>query len=328
MYDTKTGGIELIDEAARLIKAGELVAFPTETVYGLGADALNSDAVMKIFAAKNRPADNPLIVHVADIEQAKRAAYVSEEAEKLFKRFSPGPLTVVLPKKPCVPDVVTGMINTVGIRIPDSFLALELIRRSDCLIAAPSANTSKKVSPTKAIHVYEDMKGKIPMILDGGECKVGIESTVLSLAGEIPTVLRPGGITIEMLNEVLPKVKSHTGEVKVAQAPGMKYKHYAPTVEECLLFDDIKKGVDYYDKEASQGKRAVLLVTSDKIPFLGGREYVDMGASGEEVAHNVFSILRDCEKKYECILIEKLPDIGIYASVMNRLIKSAEGKTV
>ncbi|HKL73786.1 MAG TPA: L-threonylcarbamoyladenylate synthase [Clostridia bacterium] len=328
MYETKIGGIELINEASDLIKSGEVVAFPTETVYGLGANALDKNAVKKIFIAKNRPSDNPLIVHVANIEQAKRFAYVNKDAKNLFDKFSPGPLTIVLPKKSIVPAEVTGDIQTVGIRIPDNKIALELIRISDCPLAAPSANTSKKVSPTTAQHVLDDMNGKIPLILDGGECKVGIESTVLSLAEEIPTILRPGGITIEMLTEVLPRVKNHTGEIKVAQAPGMKYKHYAPTVEECIMFDDISNGTKYYDNVISKGKKAIMVVTTDTISKIGKRNFADVGNSGEDVAHNVFRVLRECEKKYDCILIQKLPSTGIYASVMNRLTKSTSDKTV
>lgn len=328
MYTTKVGGAELLDEASRLIKQGELVAFPTETVYGLGANALDGKAVEKIFIAKNRPFDNPLIVHVASIEQAKRVAFVSEEAEALFKKFSPGPLTIVLPKKDCVPKEVTGEINTVGVRIPDNYIALELIRRSDCPIAAPSANTSKKVSPTCARYVFDDMNGKIPLILDGGDCLVGIESTVLTLATEIPTVLRPGGITIEMLNEVLPQVVNHKGEVKIASAPGMKYKHYAPTVEECVMFNNIDSGINYYDRLINAGKRVVMVITTDNIACVGNRNYADMGNTGEAVAHNVFKILRESEKIFDCILVEKLPDNGIYASVMNRLNKSTAGKRV
>jgi L-threonylcarbamoyladenylate synthase len=328
MYKTIIGDERYLDKASELIKQGELVAFPTETVYGLGANALDKNAVAKIFIAKNRPFDNPLIVHVASIEQAKLIAYVSKDAEDLFNRFSPGPLTIVMPKKPCVPKEVTGEITTVGVRIPNNKIALELIRRSDLPIAAPSANTSKKVSPTKAMHVFDDMNGKIPLILDGGECEVGIESTVLTLESDIPTILRPGGITIEMLIDVLPKVRNHTGEVRVAEAPGMKYKHYAPSCDECIMFENVVKGAEYYDKQVKDGKKVVMVVTSDKLESVGERNFVDMGKTGEEVAHNVFRILRDCEKQYDCILVEKLPENGIYASVMNRLVKSTSGKTV
>lgn len=328
MYNTVIGGYEKLVEAAELIKNGELVAFPTETVYGLGANALDSKAVEKIFLAKNRPFDNPLIVHVADIKQAERVAYLCDNAKKLFEKFSPGPLTLVLPKKDCVPKAVTGDISTVGIRIPDNALALELIRMSDCPIAAPSANLSKKVSPTTAEFVYEDMKGRIPLILDGGQCRVGIESTVLSLAEDIPTILRPGGITGEMLMEVLPEIKYHNGKIKNAPSPGMKYKHYAPSVEECIMFDDIEKAIKHYDDLEKIGKKAVMVLCSGNICKVGARDFVDMGGNGEQIAHNVFKILRECEHKYDCIMIEKLPDTGICSSVMNRITKSSAGKTL
>lgn len=328
IYDTKLGGMELIDEAANLIKCGELVAFPTETVYGLGANALSPAAVNKIFLAKNRPFDNPLIVHVSDVEQAKQVAFVSEDAERLFAKYSPGPITVVLPKRECVPEEVTGQIKTVGIRIPNNKIALELIKRSGCPIAAPSANASKRVSPTKAEYVYDDMKGRIPLILDGGECKVGIESTVISLAEDIPTILRPGGITKEMLSDIFPKVTNFKGQVKVAEAPGMKYTHYAPTVEECLMFDNILKANQYYDEKVKSGKKTVVLVSAKHMMKEGGRQYISMGKNGTEIAHNIFGILRECEKKYDVILIEQLPEFDIFYSVMNRLKKSTGGKTL
>ncbi|NLL55797.1 MAG: threonylcarbamoyl-AMP synthase [Clostridiales bacterium] len=327
MYQTIIGGKEYLDMAIKLIKQGELVAFPTETVYGLGANALDKNAVNKIFIAKNRPFDNPLIVHVASVRQAEVVAFVSNEAKMLFESFSPGPLTVILPKKPNLPKEVTGDINTVGIRIPNNKMALELITKSNLPIAAPSANISQKVSPTSAKFVFEDMNGKIPLILDGGECEVGIESTVLTLESDIPTILRPGAVTVEMLTKVLPKVRSHTGEIRVAESPGMKYKHYAPSCE-CVMFENIYSGTKFYDEQTKNGKKAVMLITNDKVDTVGARSYVDMGKTGEEIAHNVFRILREAEKKYDCIIIEKLPPKGIYASIMNRLEKSSSGKTV
>ncbi|MFA6867320.1 MAG: L-threonylcarbamoyladenylate synthase, partial [Clostridia bacterium] len=247
-------------------------------------------------------------------------------AEALFAKFSPGPLTIVLPKKSCVPKAVTGEIQTVGIRIPNNKLALELIEKSGCPIAAPSANASKRVSPTKAIYVYDDMKGRIPLILDGGECNVGIESTVLSLATEIPTILRPGGITLEMLKDVLPMVTNFQGEVAVAEAPGMKYTHYAPLVEECILYDDFDKAINYYDKKIKLGKKVVILLTNNYTDRVGNRNYVDMGNDDKVVAHKIFNILREAEKQFDIILVEKLPNNDVYYSVMNRLNKSTGGK--
>ncbi|MBO8423702.1 MAG: threonylcarbamoyl-AMP synthase, partial [Firmicutes bacterium] len=211
-YDTLVGGAELLDEAAEYIRRGELVAFPTETVYGLGADAFNEEAVKCIFIAKGRPQDNPFIVHVASPEGAKAAvSHIPDEAYRLWEKFSPGPLTIVLPKSERMPLITTGGLQTVGIRIPNNRIALELIRRSGCAIAAPSANTSGRISPTRAIDVYEDMRGRIPLILDGGQTDVGIESTVIDLTREVPTVLRPGAITAGMLAEVLGEVVNHKG---------------------------------------------------------------------------------------------------------------------
>ena len=219
---TKVGGSELIDEGAKILREGGLVAFPTETVYGLGADAFNAEAVKDIFIAKGRPQDNPLIVHFACVEDVKRAVKeIPEVAYKLWERFSPGPLTLVLPKSDELPLVTTAGIQTVGIRIPNHPIALELIKKSGTGIAAPSANTSGRVSPTLAEHVYEDMVGKIPLILDGGQTDVGIESTVLGLTKDVPIVLRPGAVTVEMLIEVLGKVINHKGEVIIAESPGM-----------------------------------------------------------------------------------------------------------
>ena len=198
---------EAIREAAAALRAGELVGIPTETVYGLGAHALDESAVRKIFAAKGRPADNPLIVHVAKLEDAEPLCYISDTARALADRFCPGPLTIIMPRKPVVPNVVTANLETVAVRVPAQPVAQALLRECGLPVAAPSANTSGKPSPTTAQHVYHDMNGKLPIILDGGESQVGLESTVITLAGDIPTVLRPGGITPEMLLEVLPEVR-------------------------------------------------------------------------------------------------------------------------
>lgn len=323
-FNTKVGGAELIDEAVELIKNGEIVAFPTETVYGLGASALDEKAVGKIFEAKNRPKDNPFIIHVSNVDFAESVAYVTEEARRLFSLFSPGPLTIVLKKKPCVPYVATAGLDTVGIRIPAHPMCREFLSRCGLPVAAPSANASKRVSPTKAEYVYDDMRGRIPLILDGGECEVGIESTVLSLAEDVPTVLRPGMVTIEQLAKVLPAVKSHTGIVKVAPSPGMKYRHYAPIVP-CYLFDNPNAALKYYDKWSSEGLKPIILTKNSKADFYRKREVAPMGENGREIAHSVFGLLRYCEKKYDRILVEKLSDYGEEGAVMNRLLKSCEG---
>lgn len=325
MYDTKVGGYELIDEAAGLIREGEVVAFPTETVYGLGADATNEEAIKKIFIAKNRPLDNPFIVHLHDISAIEEVAELNEDAKKIFNAFSPGPITVVLKKKPCVPDIATANLDTVGIRIPSHPMAREFLKKCGRPIAAPSANLSKRVSPTECRYVYEDMNGRIPLILDGGSCEVGIESTVLSLAGEVPTVLRPGAITIEMIAKHLGTVKSHTGEVVVASSPGMKYTHYAPIVP-CYLFKDVIKAKVAIDNWKEEGKKIAVLVREANICNFEENEVVSMGKTSEDIARNIFRLLRECEKYSDVIIIEGLKEEGLEASVMNRLLKSCGGK--
>lgn len=321
--ETIIGGRELIPRAAELIKNGDIVAFPTETVYGLGGDALNESAIERIYEAKNRPKDNPFIVHVADVEQADRVAYVTEEAAKVFAEFAPGPITVVLKKRDCVPYAATAGLDTVGVRIPSHPMCREFLLACGLPVAAPSANVSKRVSPTRAEYVYDDMKGRIKLILDGGACDVGIESTVLSLAGEVPTILRPGIITAEALIKFLPAVKIHTGEVKIAQAPGMKYKHYAPAVP-CFMFEEAAVAAAYADQWTSEGLKTVILCKGGTERF-GGRNAISLGSDGREIARNVFAYLRMCEKKYDRILIEKLSDREEEGAVMNRILKSCDG---
>lgn len=322
-YDTLVGGAELLDEAAEYIRRGELVAFPTETVYGLGADAFNEEAVKCIFIAKGRPQDNPFIVHVASPEGAKAAvSHIPDEAYRLWEKFSPGPLTIVLPKSERMPLITTGGLQTVGIRIPNNETALELIRRSGCAIAAPSANTSGRISPTRAMDVYEDMRGRIPLILDGGQTDVGIESTVIDLTREVPTVLRPGAITAEMLAEVLGEVVNHKGKVVVAAAPGMKYKHYAPVVP-CIGARTPEAAV----RIASRYPSAVVMGESEFVEAVGGVPVIDLGSTPAECMRNVFSEMRDAEKIYSCIVLEDFSDKPEYYALNNRLSKSTGGRT-
>lgn len=324
MYQTIIGGRELIKNAGELIRKGEIVAFPTETVYGLGGNALDESAINKIYEAKNRPKDNPFIVHVTDAEAADKVAVVTQEAEKLFKIFSPGPITVVLRKRDCIPYAATAGLGTVGVRIPSHPMCREFLKECKVPVAAPSANLSKRVSPTSASHVYEDMNGRIPLILDGGDSEVGIESTVISLAAEVPTVLRPGIITIEKLVEVFPEVRNHKGEIKVAPSPGMKYTHYAPLVP-CVMFDSILAAAKAYDNFVAENLKPVILIKGSW-EGLGEREVINMGADGKEIAKNIFGLLRYCEKNYDRIIVEKLSDCGEEGSVMNRLVKSCGGK--
>ena len=253
---------DVMEQAGKLIAEGELVAFPTETVYGLGGDALDPDASRRIYAAKGRPSDNPLIVHIADFDDMKRVAReVPEQAKKLADAFWPGPLTMIVWKSDAVPEATTGGMQTVAVRMPNHPVALELIRRSGCLIAAPSANTSGRPSPTEAQHVAEDLSGKIAMILDGGPVGIGIESTIIDLTEEKPMILRPGYITPEMLSEVLQEeVVIDPGiiaadDTRKPKAPGMKYKHYAPKAE-MIIVDGAQDAVIHKINELTAAKRA------------------------------------------------------------------------
>ena len=324
---TIIGKEEILDYCVDLIKKGEIVAFPTETVYGLGGDATNDLAIEKIYEAKNRPADNPFIVHVPSVEEAEKYAYVTEDAKKIFNMFSPGPITVVLKKKDCIVNRATANLDTVGIRIPSHPLCREFLKRCNLPIAAPSANISKKVSPTTAKHVFEDMNGKIPAILDGGNCDVGIESTVISLAGDAPVVLRPGGITIENLQKVLPNVKGFTGTVKVAQSPGMKYTHYCPIVP-CVLYSSKENAINEYDN--NKKNNPVILALSKDVDYFKAKniEAISLGNTYKEFTHNIFRMLRECEKEYGYIIIQALGDTGLENSIMNRILKSSGGKII
>ena len=321
---TKIAGAEALDEGAAIIKSGGVVAFPTETVYGLGADAFNEEAVAKIFEAKGRPQDNPLIVHIPSESWLGRvAAYVPDAAYELFDAFSPGPLTVILPKRSDLPLVTTAGLETVGIRIPNNDIALELIRRADTPVAAPSANTSGRVSPTRARDVYEDMAGRIPLILDGGRTDVGIESTVVTLAADTPTILRPGAVTAEMISEVLGEAVYFKGKVKVAEAPGMKYTHYAPRVP-CI------GALTPLDALAAAKERDNSVVVGEsgfvrEAEALGAR-VADLGDTPEKCMQNAFAALREAEKIYKFIVIEHFEGKKGYYALNNRLSKSYGGK--
>ena len=321
--ETIIGGKEYIQKGAELIKKGELVAFPTETVYGLGADYANPDAVRAIFQAKGRPQDNPLIVHLCDYDQLSLVAKdIPPLAKELYDRFCPGPLTMILPKQPSVPDEVTAGLDTVGVRFPSHPVARELIRLS-CPIAAPSANVSKHVSPTSARHVLDDLEGKIPLILDGGDCQVGIESTIVDLTKEIPVILRPGAITKEMLAQVCMCV-NHTGEVKVALAPGMKYIHYTPRCD-CMMCDP-QDLASAYRQATEKGIRTVVLARRQILATMPPLDHIDLGEQDEEVMRNLFAALRAAEKEYQLIILERLPEEGLLYSVMNRAKKSVNKK--
>lgn len=332
---------EAIARAAELIRRGRLVAFPTETVYGLGADAMNPEAVARIFAAKERPADNPLIVHVDTIEALRPICHVTAEARALMDAFWPGPLTLLLKKKDGVPAITTAGLDTVAVRMPAHPTALALLRESGLPIAAPSANRSGRPSPTRASHVWEDMQGRIPMILDGGPCSVGLESTVLDMTAAVPLVLRPGGITREMLLGFLPEV-GVAGSVlrplekdEIAASPGMRHTHYAPRAPLTMV-----KGRNenvavaccaLYDTLAAAGKRPFILAFSQHISSYGARHVLSLGSRENpgEMGERLFHILRAADEMgAEVIFSEVLPPEGIGLAVMNRLGRAAAFRTI
>lgn len=324
-----------IRAAASLLLKGELVAFPTETVYGLGANALDPAAVGRIFEAKGRPADNPLIVHVASPQAAQDLVReVPQAARALMAAFWPGPLTLVLPAGEEIPPVVTGGLATVGVRMPDHPVALALLRACALPVAAPSANRSGRPSPTTARHVADDLGGRVPLILDGGPCRVGLESTVLDLTGEGPCVLRPGGVTPQMLEAVIGPVTVHPSVLSPLQAgmdapsPGMKYRHYAPAGQVRLIGGPGAPGrlVALYDEAAGKGHKAVIIGPAERAQSLDGRAFMPMGDSAhpEAAAQALFGALREAEAQgAELMLIEAVPAQGIGLAVMNRLCRAA-----
>lgn len=321
-----------LKKAGELIRSGEVVAFPTETVYGLGADVFNENAVKKIFDAKNRPMDNPLIVHVAEKEDIiKVAREIPLNAQLLIDEFMPGPITVVLPKRKEIPLCVTGGIDTVGIRIPEHKGARDFIKACGCPIPAPSANSSGKPSPTSAKHVFDDLEGRIPLILDGGQCNCGVESTVISPCGETPMLLRPGIITYEMLCKVLGRVDIHPSvlendKVDEAASPGMKYKHYSPKARVIIVNADEKIVSGFYDFAKSNNKNPVILWAEEKLFLLEGRNAMSFYSDNDTTiaARNLFKLLRDCDKKgFDTVFITSVSEKGAGLSVMNRMLRAA-----
>lgn len=316
-----------IEEGARILKDGGLVVFPTETVYGLGANAYDENAVANIFKAKGRPQDNPLIVHISSLDQVNDIAVdVPDEFYKLAERFMPGPLTVILKKSDKIPYVVTAGGDTVGVRMPDNAYTRQLIAKSFPL-AAPSANRSKHISPTTAQHVYEDLNGEVDLILDDGACQVGIESTVLDLTVDVPTILRPGAVTADMLLDVVGQVSQNGKIIKVAKAPGMKYTHYAPKVDTVTAVN-IDHAVNEYDKQASLGKNPVIVARDIYRDTVKDRNLISLGVTVEDYTRNIYSALHTAEKEYDYIIVEELHGSGLEASVMNRVTKAAGGKEV
>ena len=327
---------ELFSLAGRILKGGGLVAFPTETVYGLGGDALNGEASGKIYAAKGRPSDNPLIVHIADTEAVyKLAAEVSRQAQMLMEAFWPGPLTIIFRKKPIVPDATTGGLNTVAVRMPSHPAALKLIADAGVYIAAPSANLSGRPSPTTAAHVVEDLAGRIDMILDGGPVGIGIESTIVDVTGDRPVILRPGYISADMIENILgdvtmdPALESPDINAR-PKAPGMKYTHYAPKGELTIVEGDAarvkEKIIELVREKQAQGYRTAVLCDTENVSAYPFENVLDAGSKKNEitVSSSLYRLLRLCDDMgADFIYSESFRECDMGYAIMNRLIKAA-----
>lgn len=328
-----------VQQAAELLRNGELVAFPTETVYGIGADGTSAEAVEKIFLAKGRPADNPLIIHLGEKSQIEQwVKSVSPLAEKLIHSFWPGPLTLVVEHHGKFAPQVTAGLSTVAIRVPAHPVAQALIQLAGLPIAAPSANRSGRLSPTKAEHVFNDLKGNIACLIDGGTANVGVESTVVDVTGEQPILLRPGGISIEEIEEKVGRIKIDPAILSSSskpRSPGMKYRHYAPDGELWLFEGDPLSMVQTIQQEADrlqkEGKRVGILTTEEQKGCYHADVVIACGTRErpETVAKALFHTLHQLnEAKVDFILAETFPEQGIYLSVMNRLKKAANGRIV
>jgi len=336
--DSENPDVAKIQSAADILRNGGLVAFPTETVYGLGADALNAEAVLRLFEAKKRPLDNPAIVHIADITEVyPLVAEVPQKAELLMEQFWPGPLTLLFKRSERVPSVSVAGLDTIAIRMPKHKVALALIKQSQRPIAAPSANLAGKPSPTTAQHVYEDLNGRIDAIIDGGATNIGVESTVVDLSRDPPMLLRPGGTPFEALKKVLSDLRLHPFVVaeqelppEKARSPGMRHKHYAPKAAVVLVEGDIEavsaKIVELTQTYRAEGKKVAVLATDETqsryqaavVKSLGSRFNLAV------VAQNLFGLLRAVDAEgVDVVLAEGVPSEGLGLAVMNRLRKAS-----
>lgn len=325
-----------IQEAGEILKQGGLVAFPTETVYGLGGNALDEKASEKIYAAKGRPSDNPLIVHIAEFEALEKiAARIPKEARMLADRFWPGPLTMIFRKTDQVPLETTGGLNTVAVRMPDHPVALALIRAAGGYVAAPSANLSGRPSPTCAAHVQEDLNGKIEMILDGGAVGIGLESTIIDLSEDTPTILRPGYISQKMLEEVIGSIQidrailSPDSKIR-PKAPGMKYRHYAPKASLTVVEGEQERVVARINELLSEGEkkgeRIGVIASAESAGCYQGGIVRTIGSRSDElsISRHLFGILRDFDTlAVDCIYSESFDTPQMGQAIMNRLMKAA-----
>lgn len=332
--DPEQPDMAAIEEAAGVLRRGGTVAFPTETVYGLGANGLDEAAVARIFTAKGRPGDNPLILHIATLEELRLLVHeIPPAAEKLMRTFWPGPLTLVMPRSEKVPDVVTGGLDTVAVRMPDHIIAQLLIAKAGIPVAAPSANLSGRPSPTNATAVWDDLRGRIDMLLDGGPSGIGIESTVVDMTAAEPLLLRPGGVTLEELRAVLRDIKVAgiwRGETPQPKSPGMKYTHYAPRAP-VVVVEGSQPAVGAavareIKKQQSLGKYVGVMATRETVPEIRADVVKEMGEARDllSVAAGLFSVLRSFDDtKADIIIAEGVSEQGIGLAIMNRLRKAA-----
>ncbi len=336
--DPNNFDIKELEEPAKALQNGGLVAFPTETVYGLGADGLNSEASKRIYKAKGRPSDNPLIIHIASLNALDvLTKNPSDKGIKLAQKFWPGPLTLVFDKSNLVPYSTTGGLDTLALRMPAHLIAHELIKMSNVYVAAPSANTSGRPSPTKASHVIDDLNGKIDFIIDGGKVDIGLESTIVDLTGQTPTILRPGYVTRDMIEEVIGPVnvdkaisaRSYNPDI-IAKAPGMKYKHYAPKGELIIFEGPINKVVDKINEitkfKIGEGFTVGIIATDETILSYNQGDVKTIGTRKDEetIAKGLFEILRDFDDDgVDYIFTESFENNKLGQAIMNRLLKAA-----
>lgn len=331
---------KILNYPAKVLKEGGLVAFPTETVYGLGCNALDEEAIGKIFEVKGRPGDNPLIIHISEIEMLDELVKdYSGIVKKVISKFWPGPLTIVFKSSDIVPSIVTAGLDTVAVRMPSNAIAQKLIEIADVPVAAPSANLSGKPSPTSAKHVIDDLSGKIECIIDGGDCEVGLESTVLDMSSDQPTILRPGGVTIEELRKVIPSViydEALKNLEIIPKSPGMKYVHYSPEAEVYIL--------ENFDYSTDKIKSIEAIIEKDfpdkKVGFMGSKSFIksfdkfygiSLGNVNDfnQIASNLFRALRSFDDNgIDIVISESFELIGVGHAIMNRLRKSAGYKTI
>ena len=322
-----------IQEAGEVIIRGGLVLFPTETVYGLGANGLDTEAVEKIYLAKGRKSDNPLILHIADFSMLPQLAQnVSELEKKLMKAFWPGPFTIILERTEIVPDIVTAGLDTVGIRMPSGEIARKLIEYSQVPIAAPSANISGRPSGTNVQDIYDELKDKVDFIIDGGETEVGLESTVVKVIDGVPHILRPGKITAEQIKEVAGNVEIDKHILNKTEAgqkilsPGMKYRHYAPNAKCILVYSkDNDKLIEKIKEIATEYKNPLILSKTENLPKLKEFKIIDIGNSLEDISKNIFTILRKVDGyNPDIVIIQGVEKEGLGLAIMNRLIRACE----